>query len=217
MPTSGRYAIFGAAYIVIGLSFVWRGVGIPRDYRTNQRVRVPEILLIDESNNQLGVMPTREALRLAEERGLDLVEVAPAAAPPVCRLMDYGRFKYEATRRERQARKERKASANNELREVRMKTRIGVHDRSAKTRVAKRLLAEGAKVKVSVMFRGRERDHPELGMGLLRAVADDLVDDALLERPPAFEGRFLTMILAPNPTRPSKPPEPQKELDRAKA
>ena len=174
---------------------------------------------MDEDGGQLGVMPTREALRVAEERGLDLVEVAPAAAPPVCRLMDYGRFRYEATRKEREARKVRKSKVTNVLRQVRMKTRIGVHDRSAKTRLVKRLLDQGSKVKVSVMFRGREMDHPELGMGLLRMVAEDLVDDARLESPPSFEGRFLSMVLSPDPTKAARAEkeEPEKELERAEA
>ena len=149
-------------------------------------------------------MPTFEALKIAEERGLDLVEVAPSAAPPVCRLMDYGRFRYEATRKEREARKVRKGKPSNELREVRFKTRIGEHDRSAKTRLVKRLLGEGSKVKVSVMFRGREIAHPDRGMTLLRLVAEDLVDDALVEKAPGFEGRWLSMILAPSPKRDEK-------------
>ena len=166
----------------------------------------------------MGVMVTREALKIAEERGLDLVEVAPAASPPVCRLMDYGKFRYEANRKEREARKARKTKATNELREVRFKTRIGDHDRFAKTRLVKRLLDEGAKVKVTVMFRGREMDHPEIGMGILRLVASDLVDDALLERTPGFEGRFLTMILAPNTAKPTaKSAESEKELEGAEA
>jgi translation initiation factor IF-3 len=162
-------------------------------------------------------MPTLEALRIADDRGLDLVEVAPAASPPVCRLMDYGKFRYEATRKEREARKVRKSKVTNELREVRFRTRIGAHDRSSKTRLVKRLLEEGSKVKVSVMFRGREIDHPELGMGLLRAVAEDLVDEALLERAPGFEGRWLTMILSPNPTRGQKDAEERRELEGAEA
>jgi translation initiation factor IF-3 len=161
-------------------------------------------------------MSVQEALRLAEERGLDLVEVAPQASPPVCRIMDYGKFRYETTRKEREARKSRKAKATQELREVRMKTRIGQHDLSAKTRQVKRLLDEGAKVKVSVMFRGREIDHPELGMGLLRSVAQELVDEAMLERPPAFEGRFLAMTLTPNPQR-ERSEESEKELKSAQA
>ncbi len=171
---------------------------------------------MDEKGEQLGVLATQEALQIANDRGLDLVEVAPGASPPVTRLMDYGKFRYETTRKEREARKARKTKASNELREVRMKTRIGLHDRSAKTRLVKRLLGEGSKVKVSVMFRGREMDHPEIGMGLLRAVAEDLVDDAMLERPPTFEGRFLVMILAPNISREAKADQPEKELDSAK-
>lgn len=135
---------------------------------------------------------------MADERGYDLVEVAPGADPPVCRLMDYGKFKYEATRKEREARKARRARANNELREVRMKTRIGEHDRLAKTRLVKRLLGQGAKVKVSIMFRGRENEHPEIGMAILKLVAEALVDDAALESPPRFESRrMLAMVLAP--------------------
>jgi translation initiation factor IF-3 len=147
--------------------------------------------MVAEDGSQLGVMTTQDAMKLADEQGLDLVEVAPQAVPPVCRI----------TRKERDARKARKSKATQELREVRMKTRIGQHDLSAKTRLVKRLLGQGAKVKVSVMFRGREIDHPELGMGLLKNVADVLVDDALLERPPKFEGRFLAMTLAPNPQK----------------
>ena len=162
-------------------------------------------------------MPTRQALELAEERGLDLVEVAPAATPPVCRLMDYGRFRYQATRKEREARRARKSKVTNVVREVRFRTRIGVHDRSAKTRLVKRLLDEGSKVKVSVMFRGREIEHADLGMKLLRMVAEDLVDDALLETTPHFEGRFLTMILSPNIRRAASDAEPSKEPERAKA
>jgi translation initiation factor IF-3 len=157
--------------------------------------------MVAEDGSQLGVMTAQDAMKLADEQGLDLVEVAPQAVPPVCRIMDYGKFRYEATRKERDARKARKSKATQELREVRMKTRIGQHDLSAKTRLVKRLLGQGAKVKVSVMFRGREIDHPELGMGLLKNVADVLVDDALLERPPKFEGRFLAMTLAPNPQK----------------
>ena len=143
-------------------------------------------------------MPTNQAMDVADERGYDLVEVAPGASPPVCRLMDFGKFKYEATRKEREARKARRARPTNELREVRMKTRIGEHDRLSKTRLVKRLLDEGSKVKVSVMFRGREQEHPEIGMALLRLVAEALVDDAGMESPPRFESnRMLSMVLAP--------------------
>ncbi len=192
--------------------------------------------MVDDQGEQMGVIPIQDALAAANERGLDLVEVAPSADPPVCRLMDYGKFRYQASRKEREARKAQKGKPTNMLREVRFKVRIGAHDKSSKTRGVRRLLEEGSKVKVSVMFRGREITHPELGMRLLRSVAEDLVDDALLEKPPTMEGRFLSMILAPNPTKPSKASdseaqvaekepvaseavavEPEKELDRAKA
>jgi translation initiation factor IF-3 len=178
---------------------VSRGVRIPpRDYRSNEQIRIPQVRVVDEEGNQLGVMPTHEALDIADSRGYDLVEVAPGAKPPVCRLMDYGKFKYDATRKEREARKARRARPTNELREMRMKTRIGEHDRLAKTRLVKRLLDQGSKVKVSVMFRGRENEHPEIGMALLRKVAEALVDDAALESPPRFESRrMLSMVLTP--------------------
>jgi translation initiation factor IF-3 len=172
---------------------------------------------VDEEDKQLGVIPTRQALELAESRGLDLVEVAPTANPPVCKIMDYGKFRYEAARKEREARKkQREGGAMNEVREVRFKTRIGEHDRFSKTRVVRRLLEEGAKVKVSVMFRGREITHPEVGMQVLRLVAEDLKEDARMEKTPSFEGRFLTMVLTPAAANPNKTAQ-KKEPSGAKA
>ncbi len=173
--------------------------------------------MVDENGEQVGVVPTRQALQMAEERSLDLVEVASAAVPPVCRIMDYGRFRYEATRKEREARRDNKVKGSAEIREVRFKTRIGEHDRFAKTRLVKRLLDEGAKVKLSVMFRGREITHPEMGMAVLKLVAADLADDALMEKPPSMEGRFLTMILSPANPGQTKHSQQQEASDRAKA
>ncbi len=162
---------------------------------------------MDEKGAQLGVIPTRQALEVAEERGLDLVEVASTASPPVCRLIDYGKFRYDTDRKEREERKARKNKNINDVRQVRMKPRIGDHDRQSKTRMVKRLLGEGSKVKVTVMFRGREMDHPEVGMGLLKSVAEDLVDDAALDKPPGFEGRWLSMVLSPIPDSKQKQTE----------
>ena len=173
------------------------------------------MLLIDEKGEQLGEMPTEEAMKIASDRELDLVEVAPGARPPVCRLLNYGKFKYEATRKERESRRVNKSRSNNQLREVRMKTRIGEHDRNSKTRLVRRLLEQGSKVKVSVIFRGREMQHPQIGMELLKLVAEDLIEDAMLDKPPGFEGRFLSMILSPNTS--SKQRMNKKELDGAKA
>ena len=173
---------------------------IPKSYRVNDQITAQSVLLVDDEGNQLGELTTEKALEMSVEKGLDLVEVAPSANPPVCRLLNYGKFRYEATRKEREARKASKSKSNNSVREVRMKTRIGDHDREAKTRLVKRLLGEGSKVRVSVMFRGREVQHPQIGMALLKNVAEDLQEDALLEKAPSFEGRFLAMTLAPSPS-----------------
>ena len=180
--------------------FVKRGSNIPKNYRVNDQITAQTVLVVDNKGNQLGELTTDKALEMATEKGLDLVEVAPSANPPVCRLLNYGKFRYEATRKEREARKASKTKSNNSVREVRMKPRIGDHDREAKTRLVKRLLTEGSKVRVSVMFRGREVQHPQIGMALLKNVAEDLQEDALLEKAPSFEGRFLAMILAPSPS-----------------
>ena len=192
----------------------WRN-NIAKNYRVNDRIRVPSVLLVDDKGNQLGEMSTPDAIALASERGLDLVEVAPAAEPPVCRILNYGKFRYEATRKEREARKANKAKSKNHLREVRMKTRIGEHDRLSKTRLVKRLLSQGSKVKVSIIFRGREMQHPQIGMDLLKIVAEDLGEDALLDKAPSFEGRFLAMVLAPSASL--KKSIQNKELESAKA
>jgi translation initiation factor IF-3 len=139
-------------------------------------------------------MPTSQALSLARERDLDLVEVAPNAAPPVCRLLDYGKFRYLQSTKEREMRKTQKG---NVLREVRFRPRIGRHDIEAKERLIHKLLEEGNKVKVSVMFRGREIDHPELAVNLLKQVHDVLKETAKLEQTPNLEGRFMSIVLAP--------------------
>ncbi len=154
--------------------------------------------LIGESGEQLGVLPLAEAVGLAQEQDLDLVEVAANAVPPVCRLLDYGKFRYEQSKKERESRKTHK---NVELREVRMRPRIDEHDIAFKSRTIKKFLEEGHKVKMSVLFRGREITHPELAMKLLRRVAESLQDQAKLEKAPSLEGRSMTMVLAPMATR----------------
>ncbi len=159
---------------------------------------MPNVLVITEDNEQLGVMTVQEALAMAQERGLDLVEVAPGANPPVCRLLDYGRFRYVQTKREREARKSQKSTA---LREVRFRPAIGQHDLDAKYRTIQKLLDTGAKVKVTVQFRGRSITHPELGVNLLRRVAEGLQDEAKLERAPTMEGRMMSIILTPTGKR----------------
>ena len=151
-------------------------------------------------------MPTFKALELAQSKDLDLVEVAPTAIPPVCRLLDYGRFKYEQTKKEREARKHQ---VRMELKEIRLRPKIGDHDFDAKAKRAVRFLEDGDKVKVTVMFRGREVTHPQLGHQLLGQMADKLKDVAVVEKPPSIEGRTLFMILAQGKgARPARVHEP---------
>jgi len=152
------------------------------------------VRVIGEDGEQLGILTVHDALQLAREKGLDLVEVAPTNDPPVCRLLDYGRFKYVQTKKERDARKSQKSTA---LREMRMRPGIGKHDLDAKFRIVQKLLATGAKVKLSVVFRGRSIAHPELGIELLKKVAQGLEQEAKLERPPAMEGRTLSIVMTP--------------------
>lgn len=142
----------------------------------------------------MGIYPVREAQQIAEERGLDLVEVAPNANPPVCRLMDYGKFLYERTKKEREARRSQKVS---EIKEIRVRPKIGEHDVDFKVKRMREFLAEGAKVKVRVRFRGREITHPEVARELLERIGDALSDTAVVEQPPLMEGNTMLMLLAP--------------------
>jgi len=167
---------------------------------------VPEVLVIDDLGEQLGTMPTFEAIQLAQERGLDLVEVAPAAQPPVCRLLVYGKFRYLQTNKEREGRKSQKI---NLLREVRFRPRIGDHDMEAKKRQVKKLLDEGSKVKLTVMFRGREITHQDIGLELLRKAAEAFKEDAKLEKAPTMEGRRMSVIISPIAQRSKAEKEPE--------
>lgn len=168
---------------------------LPPEPRINERIRVPEVRLIDEEGHQVGVVRTSEAIVMARQRGVDLVEVAGQASPPVCRLMDFGRFKYEQSKKDSEAKKHQ---VNMQLREVRMKPKIDDHDVDFKTRTAAKLLKQGDKVKVTVMFRGREITHPQIGKGLLDRVVRNVGDIAILEKEASLEGRHMTLILAPD-------------------
>jgi translation initiation factor IF-3 len=153
------------------------------------------VRLIDEEGAQVGVLPLRDALLMAEERGLDLVEVAPNAVPPVCRIMDYGKFRYEQTKKEREARKNQKQV---ELKEVRLKPKTDDHDLDVKSKQARRFLLDGDKVKFTVRFRGREIFHPDIGVQMLEQMAEELRDVAVVEQRPLMEGKALSLLLAPN-------------------
>jgi translation initiation factor IF-3 len=155
---------------------------------------VPQVRLIDDHGAQLGVLRLEDALELAQSRNLDLVEVAPTANPPVCKLLDFGRYKYEQTKREREARKGQKQLV---LKEIWLRPAVSAHDRLFKTRQIQHFLEEGDKVKVTVRFRGRELAHPELGRNVLNMVSEDLKPIAIIEKPAQMEGRAMTMIVAP--------------------
>ena len=150
--------------------------------------------MIGTNGEQLGVMLAGDALAKAEEANLDLVEVAPNANPPVCRIMDYGKYKYEQAKREREAHKKSKAS---ELKGMRLSPKIGEHDLQVKTRAVSGFLKDGDKVRVSMWFRGREMAHPQVGEQILRRMAQQLADVGIVERHPLMEGRNMIMILAP--------------------
>jgi len=171
-----------------------QAISRPVQTRVNERIRIREVRLIDDQGNQIGIIPTREALEMARERGLDLVEVAPNAVPPVCRLMDYGKFRYEQSRKERESRKSQHVTR---VKEVRIEPKIGDHDLETKGRQAARFLEAGDKVKLSVLFRGRSITHPELGRELLDQLQEQLKDIGTVEQTPRMEGRTMTMYLAP--------------------
>lgn len=166
----------------------------PNEARVNERIRVPRVLVIDEEGNKLGEMMTLDALDLARERGFDLVEVAPNARPPVCRIQDYGRFKYDRKKKEAVARKNQ---ATVELKEIKVRPKTDEHDIDVKLRHAERFLNAGDKVKVTVRFRGREMAHREIGEERCHEFAAALKEVAQVEQPPRMDGRQMVMILAP--------------------
>jgi translation initiation factor IF-3 len=153
------------------------------------------VRLIDENGTQVGIIGAREALQMAEERGFDLVEVAPNAVPPVCRLLDYGKFRYEQSQKEREARKNQKQA---ELKQIRLMPKTADHDMTTKANQAKKFLLAGDKVKFNVRFRGREMAHPDIGRKMLEEIAEQLRDIAVVEQKPLMEGRVLSLLMAPN-------------------
>ena len=163
--------------------------------RINHRIRVPEIRVIAEEE-QLGVLPTHEALRLAEERGLDLVEISPRAFPPVCRIMDYGKYKYEEAKKKQQA---RKRASTVETKEIKFRPKTEEHDMAFKVKHVRRFVEGGNKVRLAVVFRGREITHPQTGMNVLNRVVEMCNDIATVEATPNMEGRRMIMVIAPKP------------------
>ena len=164
--------------------------------RINHRIRVPEIRVIVDEGEQLGIMPTHEALRLAEEKGLDLVEISPRAFPPVCRIMDYGKFKYEEAKKKQQ---QRKKASTVETKEIKFRPKTEAHDMDFKVKHVRRFLEGGNKVRLAVVFRGREITHPQTGMKVLNRVVELCADIATVEATPNMEGRRMIMVIAPKP------------------
>ena len=181
--------------------------------RINDRIRAKEIRVIDEEGTQLGIMPPQQALMLAEEKGLDLVEIAPTATPPVCRIMNSGKFFYQQAKREGEARKHQR---HIQVKEVKFRPKIDEHDFQFKKRNAERFLLDGNKVKSTVIFRGREMAHSEIGLRILRRLGSELLEVALIEVAPRLEGMTMVQILSPKKEAPSKP-KPAKKSSEDKA
>ena len=156
-------------------------------------IRIPQVRVVDEDGAQLGVMPTAQALSMAQERGYDLVEVAPMASPPVVRFLDFGQYKYELTKREKEAKRKQRSIT---FKEVRLKPKIGIGDFDTKVRRAIEFLEDGDRVKIAVQFRGRELTHPQIGRDLLDKFADKIKEHGVVERPPLLEGKSMHISVA---------------------
>lgn len=186
--------LFGV-YALFIYERAWRCFTISnnKELLINEQIREKEIRVVDADGQQLGIMSSKEAVEIAISKGLDLVNIAPQAKPPVCRIMDYGKYRYEQAKREKEARKNQKTI---EVKEVRMSLNIDTHDFNTKVNAAKKFLKAGNKVKVSVRYRGRELAHPELGNGLLERFKDDCSEVGVVEKQPKMEGRSLTMFIS---------------------
>jgi translation initiation factor IF-3 len=186
------------------------GGPISTELRINDRIRVPEVRLVGPNGETVGIVPTDQALKLAQEADLDLVEVAPTARPPVCKLMDYGKFKYENAQKAREARRNQ---TNTVIKEMKLRPKIDQHDYETKKGHVVRFLNQGDKVKITIMFRGREQHRPELGFRLLQRLAEDVTDLGFVETTPKQDGRNMTMVLGPH----KKKAEAKAEAKAAKA
>ena len=172
-----------------------KGVGISVEPRINDRIRVPEVRLVGPNGEQIGVTRIEDAIRMAQENDLDLVEVAPEAKPPVAKIMDYGKLKYQEALK---ARENRRSQVNAVVKEMKLRPRIESHDYDTKKNHIERFLLGGDKVKVTIMFRGREQSRPEMGYKLLARLAEDLAEVSMVEFAPKQDGRNMVMVLAPN-------------------
>ena len=180
------------------------------DFRVNEGIRETEVRLIDAEGNNVGVVPIKKALEIAREAELDLVEVSPNAKPPVCRVMDFGKFIYERAKKDREA---KKAQTKIEMKEIRMRPKTNEHHRGFKVKNARRWLEDGMKVKVTIRFRGREMDYPEIALEDLKEIALELSDVSKVEQAPQMEGRTMLVILAPDKSGGKKKAEDSEQAD----
>jgi translation initiation factor IF-3 len=188
------------------------GGPISSEPRINDRIRVPEVRLVGPEGEQVGIVPIGKALELAAEADLDLVEVAPMARPPVCKLMDYGKFKYESAQKAREARRNQALTV---IKEMKLRPKIDPHDYETKKGHVERFLKQGDKVKITIMFRGREQSRPELGFRLLQRLAEDITELGFVESSPKQDGRNMIMVVAPH--RAAKPSKPAHTTEPARA
>lgn len=195
MVLYARMALSSALCVLYEQKELWRCFTISKkDLLINEDIRDKEVRVVGNDGSQLGIMTSRDALRLAGDQNLDLVKIAPQAAPPVCRIMDYGKFRFEQAKREKDARKNQKIV---EIKEVRLSLNIDTHDFNTKLNHALRFLKDGDKVKVSIRFRGREMAHTDMGLGTMKRFADACAEMGTIEKQPKLEGRSMLMFIAP--------------------
>lgn len=165
-----------------------------KELQINEEIRDTQVRVVSDKGEQLGIMSNNEALQVAQERGLDLVKIAPKATPPVCKVIDYGKYRFEQAKREKEAKKNQRVT---EVKEIRLSLNIDTHDFNTKLNHAKKFIKVGNKVKVSIRFRGREMGHPELGYDIMQRFADELSEISIVEKPVKLDGRNMLMFLAP--------------------
>ena len=208
---AGMLMIYGAdTFRSICFLFFTEVTEISKETRINDEIRAEELRVIDDQGTMIGIMSLDDALELADQKGLDLVEISPNANPPVAKILDFGKYRYEIQKREKEAKKKQKTM---QIKEIRLSTFIEEHDIHVKAKTASKFLSEGDKVKVSLRFRGRERDYVDKGRAVMDAFAEECSDVSTVDKKPAFEGRSLTMFLSPKKAasekKPKKPQEPQ--------
>lgn len=187
---------------------------ISKETEYNENIKASTVRVIDEDSNQIGILPTKDALEIARQKGLDLVVVSPDSVPPVCKILNYGRFRYEIQKRDKEAKKKQKIM---EVKEMRFKSfNIDHHDLEVKIKHITGFLKDGDKVKVSLILRGRANMHSDIGLNLLNNLAEKLSEFGIVERPPQFEGKRLIMVLSPKPQKGVKQRENKNEEERSK-